>query len=136
MNARQAIFFISATLILQSCFTVKSNEHFTYRKLRAAEYAQMLDSIGDHHLIDVRTGGEYRHAHMRGAKNLNFLAFHYGRDIDTLDRSKTAFIYCQTCHRSPFAARIMKHKGFKCVYDLKGGFAQWTKASLKTETGN
>jgi rhodanese-related sulfurtransferase len=28
----------------------------------------------------------------------------------------------------------MKHKGFRCVYDLRGGFSQWMKAGQKSVT--
>lgn len=118
-------------LSLQSCFTVRSNDKFTYRKLEPKQYAIYLKDSSNHYLIDVRTPGEYRKAHIDGAVNYDFLAFHFGRDVDTLDRNKTAFIYCHTCHRSPFAARIMKHKGFRCVYDLRGGFSHWAGADQK-----
>ena len=125
-----------ALISMQSCFTVKSNEKFTYKKLKPQEYAAYLKDSSDHYLIDVRTPGEYNKAHMAGAHNFDFLAFHFGRDVDTLDRSRTAFVYCQTCHRSPFAARIMKHKGFRCVYDLRGGFADWSKAGQSILSDN
>lgn len=122
---------LSALLFsLAGCFTVKSNSHFTYNKVSPAQYAQLLHDSANHYLIDVRTPGEYNKAHISGAVNYNFFAFHYGRDVDTLQRGKTAFIYCHTCHRSPFAARIMKRKGFALVYDMAGGFANWANNNL------
>ena len=123
-------------LSLQSCFTVRSNDKFTYRKLKPEQYAAYLRDSSERYLIDVRTPGEYSKAHIDGAHNYDFLAFHFGADVDTLNRNKVAFIYCHTCHRSPFAARIMKHKGFRCVYDLRGGFSQWMKADQKTVSNN
>lgn len=120
-------------LALQGCFTVQSTGRFTYRKVSPAVYDSLLRAGGDHYLIDVRTPGEYNRSHMDAARNYDFFAFHYGEDVDTLDRGRTAFVYCQTCHRSPFAARIMKHKGFRCVYDLRGGYAAWQKAYGETK---
>lgn len=125
------VWWLLPILALSSCFTVKSTASFTYQKLAPAQYAAALKNTPQHYLIDVRTPGEYRKAHMAQAVNYNFLAFHYGRDVDSLKRGDTAFVYCQTCHRSPFAARIMKHKGFICVYDLKGGFANWEKQRME-----
>jgi rhodanese-related sulfurtransferase len=122
------------SLSLQSCFTVQSTAKFSYKKLDPETYAAYLKDSADHYLIDVRTPGENKKAHIAGARNYDFLAFHLGADVDTLDRNKVAFLYCQTCHRSPFAARIMKHKGFRALYDLRGGFAKWVKANQKTET--
>ena len=121
--------------LLEGCFTVKSNEHFTYTKLTTEKYYAILKDSSNHYLIDVRTPGEFRKSHAPGAVNYNFLAFHFGRDIDSLNRDKTAFIYCHTCHRSPFAGKIMKRKGFTRVYDLKDGFSQWLKAGLPLDTG-
>ena len=120
-----------ASLLLEGCFTVKSNEHFTY-----AKYYAILKDSSNRYLIDVRTPGEFRKSHAPGAVNYNFLAFHFGRDVDSLDRHKTAYIYCHTCHRSPFAGKIMKRKGFTRVYDLKGGFSQWLKAGLPVDSGS
>lgn len=109
------------------CFTVKSNDHFYYEKVEPERYAQMLQDSGDYYLIDVRTRKEHENATIAHAMNFNFLAFHFGRDVDSLQRDKLVFMYCYTCHRSPFAARIMKRKGFRKVYDLAGGFQRWQK---------
>ena len=132
---KSAIILLFLIVLLESCFTVKSDEHFTYSKFPIDKYyAALLDS-SNYYLIDVRTPAEYRKSHAQGAVNYNFLAFHFGRDVDTLDRHKTAYIYCHTCHRSPFAAKVMKRKGFARVYDLKKGFSQWLNAQLPVDTG-
>ncbi|MBS1684663.1 MAG: rhodanese-like domain-containing protein [Bacteroidetes bacterium] len=128
---RSTVMAVTAALMLaglQSCFSVRNSANFTYSKVSPAAYDSLLKASDDHYLIDVRTPGEYNKSHMPGARNYDFFAFHYGADVDTLQRGKTTFVYCQTCHRSPFAARIMKHKGFCHVYDLRGGYAAWQKA--------
>lgn len=107
------------------CFTVRSNKDFSYSKLSPAEYAAFLKDSSNYHLIDVRTAAEYNRSHLRGAVNFSYLNFHIGRDVDTLDRNKTVLVYCQTCHRSPLAARKMKKMGFRKVNDLKGGYKNW-----------
>ena len=121
-----SIFII--TLSISSCFSVKSNINFTYQKLSPGLYADILKDSVDFYLIDVRTPSEYNRSHMKNALNFSFLKFHFGRDVDSLDRNKIVFVYCQTCHRSPLAARKMKHKGFRKVIDLKGGYQKWTSA--------
>ena len=121
--------FLSLSLLLTGCFTVKSNRTFTYQKLEAEEYAAMLRDSSGYCLIDVRTKDEYRKSHIPGAINFSYLKFHYGRDVDSISRDRLIFVYCQTCHRSPLAARKMKRKGFRKVYDLKEGFknSPWNK---------
>lgn len=116
------IFYLSFSLILTGCFTVKNNCNFTYEKLDAKTYVAMLHDSSSFCLIDVRTAKEYQRSHIPGAVNISYLNFHYGRDVDTIPRDKLVFVYCHTCHRSPLAARKMKRKGFRKVYDLKEGF--------------
>lgn len=116
---------IFVLLSLHSCFTVRNSAHFSYQKLSPVEYSKMLnDSVG-YYLIDVRTKGEFNAAHIPTAINHSFLNFDFGKQVDSLNRNKLVFVYCQTCHRSPFAARTLKRKGFRKVYDLKGGYVKW-----------
>lgn len=125
MKSNYIFYLVILALPISSCFTVKSNAHFTYKKIKQSEYAQLLKDSSNYYLIDVRTKSEYNKSHLENALNNSYLSFHYGRNIDSLDRNKVAFIYCQTCHRSPLAARAMKRKGFRKVYDLRGGYSQW-----------
>lgn len=92
-----------------------------------ASYRQMLIDSSNYYILDVRTKGEYKRNHIPGAVNINYFNFHIARDTDSLDRSKLIFIYCQTCHRSPLASKTLKRKGFRKVYDLRGGFQHWPK---------
>jgi rhodanese-related sulfurtransferase len=118
------IFFLP---LLAGCFSVRSNSDFSYQKLPAPAYRQLLLDTPGYHLIDVRTAREFRKSHISGAMNFSLLAFHFRRDVDTLSRNIPVFIYCQTCHRSPLAARKLKRKGFTRVYDLEEGFSKWQR---------
>jgi rhodanese-related sulfurtransferase len=116
-----ALLFVLA-LSSTSCFTVRSTDYFTYQKLSPADYTKQLKDSSNYYLVDVRTRGEYRRSHLENAINFSYLKFHFGRDMNSFDRNKLVFVYCQTCHRSPLAARRLKHKGFRKVFDLKGGY--------------
>ena len=110
---------------LSSCTSKKY-----YQKLPVAEYEAKLEEArkapDSYYLIDVRTPGEYGKGHMDGAQNLNFLK-KFKKQAKTLSPDRTAFIYCETAHRSPLAAKKLHKAGFKTVYDLKGGFHRWSK---------
>ncbi len=134
MSALRKIVYFVAALSLYGCFTVKNTDQFSYTKLTPAAYASALSTDSNYYLIDVRTAKEYQKAHIFGATNFDFLKFHFAEDVDSLDRNRTAYLYCHTCHRSPFAAKEMKKAGFHVVYDLAGGFSKWMKAGNKTET--
>lgn len=107
------------------CFTVRSTKGFSYSKLSPVEYAAVLKDSSNYYLIDVRTAAEYNRSRMAGSVSYSYFNFHIGRDVDTLDRNKPVLVYCQTCHRSPLAARKMKKMGFRKIYDLKGGYKKW-----------
>jgi len=115
------------------CFTVKNRPGFTYEKLEPTEYNALLADSTDHALVDVRTNGEYKRSHMKGAVNKSYLAFNYRKAFSGIDRNKLLFVYCQTCHRSPLAARKLKRMGFRRVVDLKGGYQQWQKERERQE---
>ncbi|MBK7269377.1 MAG: rhodanese-like domain-containing protein [Flavobacteriales bacterium] len=68
---------------------------------------------------------EFAKGHLPGALNHSYLSFRFGRSVQAIERDALVFVYCQTCHRSPLAARRMKRLGFRRVVDLKGGFAHW-----------
>ncbi len=125
MKLSYLILFSFLLCVIGGCFTVRSNKEFSYSKLSPDEYAAVLRDSSNYYLIDVRTAVEYNRSHLAGAVNFSYLNFHIGRDVDTLDRKKTVLVYCQTCHRSPLAARKMKRMGFRKVYDLKGGYKKW-----------
>jgi rhodanese-related sulfurtransferase len=123
------LFFVPILMGFCGCFSVKSNENFTYLKLKPETYDSLLRKSKNNYLIDVRTGKEYSKSHMTDAVNFSFLAFHFRRNVKDFDRNRPVFIYCQTCHRSPLAARKLKHMGFSSVYDLKGGYRKWIPAN-------
>ena len=111
--------------LLVGCFSVRSTGRFSYAKVDAATFAQVLADSTDRVLIDVRTPAEHARGHLPGAINRSFLSFRYGRLVRDLDRTKLVLLYCHTCHRSPLAARRMKRMGFRHVVDLQGGFRHW-----------
>ncbi len=96
-------------------------------------YLQKLAESEDHYLIDVRTPMEYKKGHLDGAINISFLSFKFSKRIEQLDTSKTVFLYCQTAHRSPYAAKKLKKKGFGRIVDLKGGYQMVKKQNKITK---
>ena len=74
-------------------------------------------------LIDVRTITEYNQGHLKGAKKVDFLRpiefQSYFEDKDTL---QPVYLYCRSGNRSMNAAKYLKKRGFKEIYDLRGGY--------------
>lgn len=82
-------------------------------------------------LIDVRTKMEYNQGHLKGTDhNFDLTNGQFQRQLTTLDKNETYYLYCRTGNRSGQAARMMKNEGFEKVYNI-GGFATLVKAGLE-----
>ena len=77
-------------------------------------------------ILDVRTADEFESGYIKGAVNMDI---HGGADfiasIQSLDKSKSYFVYCRSGARSGQACQLMSQMGFSAVYNLEGGFLAW-----------
>lgn len=121
---------ICIIFLFSSCFNVKSTPDFSYRKLEPDEYLLLLSNSPVKYIVDVRTGKEYSKSHLENALNISLINFNFRKKVKKFDRLPPVFLYCQTCHRSPLAARKLKKMGFKTVYDLKGGYKNLQNGKL------
>ncbi|MCB9205578.1 MAG: rhodanese-like domain-containing protein [Flavobacteriales bacterium] len=95
----------------------------TIKQVPKEEYLALIDSFKNEYIIDVRTRLEYNREHIPNALSISFLNSEFDWKIADLDTSRPVFIYCETAHRSPFAAKSLKKAGFKNIIDLKGGYS-------------
>lgn len=77
-------------------------------------------------LVDVRTVQEFNEHYIEGAENIVF-DDNFDLKLDSLDKEKPVVVYCRKGRRSAKCAEILQKKGFKKIYDLKGGITQWMK---------
>jgi rhodanese-related sulfurtransferase len=84
-------------------------------------------------LLDVRTPEEVSQGKIQGSVNIDFNNTDYKKDMESLDKDKTYFVYCAKGGRSSKAYAIMKSSGFKNVYDLEGGYSAWKAQGLPVE---
>ena len=81
-------------------------------------------------LIDVRTSEEYESGHLDKAQNIDFLNEElFITEIEKFDKSQPIYIYCRSGNRSGKAATLMQELGFQTIYDLEGGYLNWTSKS-------
>lgn len=72
-------------------------------------------------LVDVRTPEEYAAGHLEGALNINLLEEDFATKFDTVQKTKTLYLYCKKGGRSARAASLLDSMGYQ-VIDLKGGY--------------
>jgi phage shock protein E len=80
----------------------------------------------DYYLIDVRTKAEFEAGALPDALNIDFNADGFEAELAKLDKSKTAFIYCQAGGRSAKACKVAEKLAFKSVFDMAGGYGDWS----------
>ena len=93
--------------------------------LSPEDFARGMEIHPDGILLDVRTPEEYDSGHLPGAINIDIMGPDFHEQVDTLDTSKTYYVYCRSGGRSSTACKYMKSKGINEVYNLKGGILAW-----------
>jgi rhodanese-related sulfurtransferase/rubrerythrin len=91
----------------------------------ADKAAQVINSTPaqDLNIVDVRQPKEYERGHIPGARLVPLPEL--DNRMDELDREKPTLVYCAVGGRSRVAAQMLSGKGYKPVYNLKGGFKAW-----------
>lgn len=97
-------------------------------------YALIVDNLSnpDFVIIDVRTPEEYASGHVEDAINMDFYAEDFDEQLNELDRDKIYLIYCRSGNRSGKALDKMEALGFRQVYNMLGGIANWERTNLPT----
>jgi rhodanese-related sulfurtransferase len=80
-------------------------------------------------LLDVRSASEVSEGALPGAQNIVY-DDSFNEKLGSLSKESPIFVYCAAGKRSAKAADILKEKGFKEVYQLKGGLNAWKEAKL------
>lgn len=99
----------------------------TYYTELSAEQADKILQNTNPLILDVRTPGEFKQGYIQGANLLPVQVIQ--QNIQKLEPYKTQdiFIYCATGNRSTVASRILIESGFKKIYNLRYGIADWAK---------
>ncbi|AEA46376.1 rhodanese-like domain-containing protein [Archaeoglobus veneficus] len=98
--------------------------------VEAFELIQKNKGNPDFVILDVRTPEEFSQGHIENAINVNYYSKTFENELNRLDKNKTYLVYCRTGHRSGLAVEVMKELGFKKVYNMMGGIAEWEAKGL------
>lgn len=94
--------------------------------LSQTEWKQATSTDAQSIIIDVRTEEEFNMGMIEHAINLDILDIeNFMREIESLDREKSYYLYCQAGGRSSSACRLMDEMGFKHTFNLIGGVVCW-----------
>ena len=130
-------FFLLPSILIISCSeaqTIENQENFKnateqtssiYKDVDSREFKTLIKE-GKGIVLDVRTPSEFNGGFIEGAKNIN-IADNFSEEILKLDKNKPVYLYCASGGRSSRAMQMMAQLGFKEVYNLKGGYNNWTR---------
>lgn len=85
---------------------------------------QWIEGYRKAQLIDVREPQEFDAGHILGARNIPVTQLK--QRLIEIRKDKPVYLYCQKSSRSARAAQILHKNGYKELYQLKGGFKNWT----------
>ncbi|TMM58161.1 rhodanese-like domain-containing protein [Maribacter algarum] len=73
-------------------------------------------------LVDVRTPEEYATGHIDNALNINWYDSDFAKQLESISKDETIYVYCKKGGRSAKAAHLLDSLGYKNVIDLEGGY--------------
>jgi glyoxylase-like metal-dependent hydrolase (beta-lactamase superfamily II)/rhodanese-related sulfurtransferase len=93
---------------------------------------QLRKTVPRTQFVDVRRPMEHAGGHAPGTINLSLNRL--SEEIEKLDPSRPTYVICQGGYRSSIGTSILENAGFKEIYNVTGGTAEWIKSGLATET--
>ena len=120
-------FFIS---IIVFCFGVS----LSAQEIVQLDVQSFLNQLSEQKgtLVDVRTTAEFNQGHIDEAIHIDFLqSARFDQKFSEIDKSAPVFLYCAAGGRSNAAAQKLKNMGFLKIYDLKGGYSNYTNTKSK-----
>ena len=124
------LLFIS--LIAVSCNSqVKTKKHENSKEISVISPNDFLKMSKSQLVVDVRTPEEYNEGNIENAININFYDDNFLDQFANYNKEIPIFVYCRSGGRSGKASKKLSELGFKKVYDLEGGYLNWTKSMSK-----
>ena len=125
--------FLKISILLLFVFTSASysqeeqaDTSMAITTLLPQEYYARLQEITDPVIIDVRDMAHYKKYKLKGSVHAATKQDLY-TTIDTLDKGKPVFVYCEVGFRSNQVTKLMAERGFTNIFNLKNGIRNWDK---------
>ena len=125
--------FAIASMVAVSLLLAGCSSSPTATNLDAQAFSQKTGESGVV-TLDVRTPGEFMVGHIQGAINIDVEGLQFETEIAKLDKSATYAVYCHSGRRSGIAVETMSKDGFKSLFNLTNGIADWQANNLPLVT--
>lgn len=99
------------------------------QNIKVEQLSKLKVDYPDLVIIDVRTPEEIAGGKIdENALEIDFKNSSFDSKISKLDKDKTYLIYCKSGGRSSKSAKKMISSGFKNIYNLDGGYSDWSSS--------
>lgn len=95
----------------------------------------LIDSVDDLVVLDVRTPEEFAAGALPGAVLIDINDPSFTSEVSELDRERPYLVYCRSGNRSATAVQIMEDLGFTEIYELADGVQAWVGSGRQLTTG-
>tara|TARA_B100000900_G_scaffold341428_1_gene304482 strand:+ start:50 stop:430 length:381 start_codon:yes stop_codon:yes gene_type:complete len=120
-------------VLLLTSLSLHSQE--TIESISYADYLN-IDNSNDFIVIDVRTPEEHKIKRIKNSININFYDEKFIDFFKVYEKDENILIYCRSGRRSLEAVKNLSKKGFKNIYDLKGGILALDKSLVDFDSLN
>ena len=120
-------------VLLLTSLSLYSQE--TIESISYADYLN-IDNSNDFIVIDVRTPEEHKIKRIKNSININFYDEKFIDFFNNYEKDENILIYCRSGRRSLEAVKNLSKKGFKNIYDLKGGILALDKSLVDFDSLN
>ena len=111
-----------------------SNGQNAKTNVDANAFNELVNASNQAQLIDVRTSEEFAKGHLINALNFDWNGNEFDKQVSSLNKESSVFVYCLSGGRSAAAAAQLRSAGFKNVIELNGGIMKWRGANLPETT--
>ena len=115
----------TAGYIFLGSSSTSANAEASFRTVTPLEAKALIESRSDLVLVDVRSPEEFQGGSLPGATLIPFWDFAKGR-FD-LPKDKPILLVCAVGGRSLACGQMLASKGYREVYNLKGGLDAWAE---------
>ena len=103
----------------------QANAAASFRTITPLEAKSLIETRKDLLLVDVRSPEEFQGGSLPGATLIPFWDFAKGRY--DLPKDKPILLVCAVGGRSLACGQLLASKGYREVYNLKGGLEAWAE---------
>lgn len=108
----------------QGLLNVIEYQQANYQEVTSAEAKNLIEQLQPL-ILDVRTPREFKGGHLANARLIPVQTLQTRWKEIAQYQDKNVLIYCATGNRSTVASKILIDNGFKRIYNMRRGIADW-----------